>query len=73
MTRAGRCVSSSCSIRRARVRSSRIGSRGRGAGASGLTYEFAAAVLGSAEDAGATAGGGAREGQGTDAPGGRAA
>ena len=41
-----------------------------GAGASGLADEFEAAVVGSAEDAGAAAGGGAREGEGVDAPGG---
>ena len=40
-----------------------------GPGASGFAHEFEAAVVGSAEDAGAAAGGGAREGEGVDARG----
>ena len=71
MTRGGRCVSQFILDLAARVQQleERLSAAG-GAGAPGLADEFQAAVVGSAEDAGAAAGGGAGEGQGVDAPGG---
>ena len=74
MTRVGRsCVQFILDLAaRVEQQEERLASVG-GAGASGLEDEFEAAVVGSAEDAGAAAGGGAREGQGVDAPGGRGA
>ena len=71
MTPGGRRVSSSLLDLAGRVQQleERL-TRLEAAGASGLAHEFEAAVDGSAEDAGAAAGGGAREGEGVDAPGG---